>query len=145
MALGSFGGSLAETGDNLATLKSQFLASLNHEIRTPLSGILGMTDLLLETRLDAEQQDYVATARNCAHDLLNILNATLEFSILSAGDLHLEEAEFDAAEYTPPPKRPAKPAEEAPKAARPAELRLHTSPHPGPQSPCRCASPSRGL
>ena len=98
MALGSFGGSLAETGDNLATLENQFLASLNHEIRTPLSGILGMTDLLLETRLDAEQQDYVATARNCAHDLLNILNATLEFSSLSAGNLHLEEAEFDAAE-----------------------------------------------
>ncbi|MDP2998019.1 MAG: response regulator [Bryobacterales bacterium] len=98
MALGSFGGSPAETGDNLATLKNQFLASLNHEIRTPLSGILGMTDLLLETRLDAEQQDYVATARNCAHDLLNILNATLEFSTLSAGDLHLEEAEFDVAE-----------------------------------------------
>jgi len=98
MALGAFGGSSAETGENLATLKNQFLASLNHEIRTPLSGILGMTDLLLETRLDPEQQDYVATARNCAHDLLNILNATLEFSILSAGALHLEETEFDAAE-----------------------------------------------
>ncbi len=98
MALGSFGGSLAETGDNLATLKNQFLASLNHEIRTPLSGILGMTDLLLETRLDTEQQDYVATARNCAQDLLNILNATLEFSTLSAGSLQLEETEFDVAQ-----------------------------------------------
>src|SRR5512140_3277074 len=98
MALGSYGGSLAETGDNLATLKNQFLASLNHEIRTPLSGILGMTDLLLETRLDAEQQDYVATARNCAQDLLNILNATLEFSTLSAGSLQLEETEFDVAQ-----------------------------------------------
>jgi CheY-like chemotaxis protein len=98
MALGAFGGASAEAGDNLATLKNQFLASLNHEIRTPLSGILGMTDLLLETRLDAEQQDYVATARNCAHELLNLLNATLEFSILSAGDLQLEETEFDAAE-----------------------------------------------
>jgi len=98
MELGAFGGAVAETGDNLATLKNQFLASVNHEIRTPLSGILGMTDLLLETRLDAEQQDYVATARNCAHELLNLLNATLEFSMLSAGALHLEETEFDAAE-----------------------------------------------
>jgi CheY-like chemotaxis protein len=98
MALGAFGGALAETGDNLATLKKQFLASLNHEIRTPLSGILGMTDLLLETRLDAEQQDYVATARNCAHELLNILTATIEYSTLSAGALQLEETEFDAAE-----------------------------------------------
>jgi len=98
MELGAGGGSSAETGDNLATLKNQFLASLNHEIRTPLSGILGMTDLLLETSLDAEQQDYVATARNCAHELLNLLNATLEFSMLSAGALQPEETEFDAAE-----------------------------------------------
>jgi CheY-like chemotaxis protein len=98
MELGSFGGALAETGDNLSALKNQFLVSLNHEIRTPLSGILGMTDLLLETRLDAEQQDYVATARNCAQELLNILNATIEFSMLSAGALQLEESEFDAVE-----------------------------------------------
>lgn len=80
--------------DELAALKDQFLASLNHEIRTPLSGILGMTDLLLETRLDREQEEYVKATRLCAEALLEVLNAALEFSALSAGDLPLEEAEF---------------------------------------------------
>ena len=47
-------------------LKGTFLANLNHEVRTPLSGILGMTDLLLETTLDEEQRDYVSTVRLCA-------------------------------------------------------------------------------
>ena len=109
MASGLLGGLLTEKDENLATLKQQFLASLNHEIRTPLSGIMGMTDLLLETPLDAEQQEYVATARTCAQTLLSILNATLEYSVLSSGSLLLEESEFDlvdivdsaVAEYTP--------------------------------------------
>jgi CheY-like chemotaxis protein len=91
-------GSPAETADcdqdKLSELKLQFLASLNHEIRTPLSGILGMTDLLLETRLDSEQQDYVTATRLCAENLLEILNAALEYSALSAGQTNLEEAEF---------------------------------------------------
>ncbi len=80
--------------DELAVMKDQFLASLNHEIRTPLSGILGMTDLLLETRLDREQEEYIKATRLCAEALLEVLNAALEFSALSAGTLHLEEAEF---------------------------------------------------
>ncbi|HSB15625.1 MAG TPA: ATP-binding protein [Bryobacteraceae bacterium] len=79
-------------------MKAQFLASLNHEIRTPLSGILGMTDLLLETELDEEQKDYVGSARVCAENLLALLNATLEYSDLSAGKLAAEEAEFDLRE-----------------------------------------------
>jgi hypothetical protein len=97
MASVLFGGSLAEADDSLSTLKHHFLASLNHEIRTPLSGILGLADLLLEPSLDAEQRDYVQTARDCALDLLRTLNATLEYSALSAGGLRLEEAEFDPA------------------------------------------------
>ena len=84
--------------DELRLLKAQFLASLNHEIRTPLSGILGMTDLLLETELDQEQKDYVGSARVCAENLLALLNATLEYSDLSAGKLAAEEAEFDLRE-----------------------------------------------
>jgi CheY-like chemotaxis protein len=98
MASALLGGSLTEVDDTLSTLKHQFLASLNHEIRTPLSSIMGITDLLLETRLDAEQQEFVTTARVCAQDLLRILNATLEYSALSAGGLRLEETEFDPAD-----------------------------------------------
>jgi CheY-like chemotaxis protein len=78
----------------LERLKGTFLASLNHEIRTPLSGILGMADLLLETNLDDEQKEYVNAARLCAESLFEILNATLEFSALEAGHLSLDESEF---------------------------------------------------
>ena len=75
-------------------LKGTFLSSLNHEIRTPLSGILGMADLLLETNLDDEQREYVAAARLCAESLFQILNATLEYSALEAGATTLDESEF---------------------------------------------------
>jgi CheY-like chemotaxis protein len=80
--------------DELSELKGQFLASLNHEIRTPLSGILGMSDLLLETPLSEEQKEYVGATRLCAENLLEILNATLEYSALSANHIDLEEEEF---------------------------------------------------
>src|SRR6202049_4322890 len=78
----------------LDRLKGAFLANLNHEIRTPLSGILGMTDLLLETQLDEEQRDYVATARLCTENLLHLLTATLQYSAFTAGCLKLDETEF---------------------------------------------------
>src|ERR1700722_9755713 len=84
--------------DELERLKGTFLASLNHEIRTPLSGILGMADLLLETKLDEEQKDYVNAARLCAESLFEILNATLEYSALEAGHFSLDESEFSVRE-----------------------------------------------
>src|SRR5690348_4454157 len=80
--------------DELSELKGQFLTSLNHEIRTPLSGILGMTDLLVETPLTDEQKEYVNATRLCAENLLATLNTTLEYSALSANHLELEENEF---------------------------------------------------
>jgi CheY-like chemotaxis protein len=79
-------------------LKGTFLANLNHEVRTPLSGIMGMTDLLLETALDEEQRDYVSTVRLCAENLFHLLNATLEYSALTAGHLKLDETEFSLPE-----------------------------------------------
>ena len=77
-----------------SALKLQFLASLNHEIRTPLSGILGMADLLLETSLDEEQRDYVTAARECAEGLFELLNDTLEYTSLASDCVQLDEAEF---------------------------------------------------
>jgi signal transduction histidine kinase len=80
--------------DGMDRLKGQFLASLNHELRTPLSGVLGMTDLLLETNLDSEQRDYVETTRQCATQLLETLNHVLSYSSLSAGRLDTDTSEF---------------------------------------------------
>jgi len=78
----------------IRSVGDQFLASLNHDIRTPLSGILGMTDLMLETDLSQEQRDYVNTTKLCADSLLEMLNAALEFTALSTGELQLEKTEF---------------------------------------------------
>ena len=86
--------SISATTDDLAALKEQFLASLNHEMRTPLSGILGMVDLLLETELTGDQRGYLDATRQCANRLLEIMNSALEFSALSAGHVTLEESEF---------------------------------------------------
>jgi CheY-like chemotaxis protein len=83
---------------DLRGLKSAFLASLNHEIRTPLSGVMGMVDLLLETHLDEEQRDYANAARMCVESLAELLNATLEYSALEAGLLTLDESEFSVRE-----------------------------------------------
>jgi CheY-like chemotaxis protein/anti-sigma regulatory factor (Ser/Thr protein kinase) len=82
----------------LDQLKGLFLASLTHEIRTPLSGILGMADLLLETPLDDEQREYVNAARMCAENLFEILNSSLEYAALEAGQLSLDESEFSLSE-----------------------------------------------
>src|SRR5215471_10294564 len=89
--------------NELEELKGTFLSSLNHEIRTPLSGILGMTDLLLETTLDVEQLEYVQAARLCAENLFEILNATLEFSALEAGRFQLDSSEFSLREVLESP------------------------------------------
>ncbi|MDP8979410.1 MAG: ATP-binding protein [Acidobacteriota bacterium] len=85
---------IPSTVDEINELKGQFLASLNHEIRTPLSGILGMVDLLLETELTEEQKEYAGSARQCAESLLEIVSVTLEFSALLAHQVTLEEGEF---------------------------------------------------
>src|SRR5260370_9187827 len=81
-------------GDDTGDPQARFLASLNHEVRTPLSGILGMTDLLLETTLDEEQKEYVQAARLCAENLLDLLNAALEYSALSEDSIVLDDSEF---------------------------------------------------
>jgi PAS domain S-box-containing protein len=75
--------------------KSQFLANMSHEVRTPLNGILGMTELALDTDLTTEQRDYLGMAKLSAEALLHIINDILDFSKIEAGKLELEEIDFD--------------------------------------------------
>jgi len=82
----------------LDQVKGVFLASLNHEIRTPLSGVMGMLDLLLETNIDEDQRDYLNAARLCAESLAELLNSSLEYAALEAGQISLEETEFSVKE-----------------------------------------------
>jgi predicted ATPase/signal transduction histidine kinase/ActR/RegA family two-component response regulator len=74
--------------------KSEFLASVNHELRTPMNGIIGMIELLLGTALDQEQHDYVSTAQTAAEQLLRIITDTLDLSRIEAGRLELAPIEF---------------------------------------------------
>ncbi|MYM98449.1 EAL domain-containing protein [Duganella vulcania] len=79
---------------NMAQMKAQFAATVSHEVRTPLNGVVGMLDMLKETRLTPRQQEFVDVAWNSSRTLIALINNILDFSKMEAGKLKLEETEF---------------------------------------------------
>jgi PAS domain S-box-containing protein len=89
-----------EEAESANRIKSEFLANMSHEVRTPLNGLIGMMDLLLMTKTDEEQKEYIRMAKSSADTLLNVINDILDFSRIEAGKISIVHVPFDLKELT---------------------------------------------
>ena len=84
-----------ELAEQASMAKSRFLATLGHEVRTPMTGVLGMSELLLDTSLDSRQRSYVESIRRAGDHLLRLVNDALDLARIEAGKLELDSQDFD--------------------------------------------------